>query len=161
MVFAGCGSTGGDEGAETEATTETAAAADIDLSAGIERTDNDETGESTVESDVFKLTLPSGASWDYEVEDPTSIVFYNKSAREKDLGGVLFTLQAFEPDDQSYDPVPNAVIGEKDGKKIVAVFTSDVQYDISDEAASKEYLDVYDVVQKISDDAETSPLVLK
>lgn len=148
LMIAGCGSSGDSESTE------------LDLSAGITRTDNSETGEGTVKSDVFEVTLPNGASWDYEVVGPTEIRFFNKAAKEAELGGTLFTLEAFEPDDESYDMVPNAVIGEKDGKKIVAVFTSDVQYDIQDEAATKEYMEVYDVVQTISDDASKSPLVL-
>ncbi|MBQ9015594.1 MAG: L,D-transpeptidase family protein [Firmicutes bacterium] len=135
--------------------------AGMDLSAGITRTDNEKTGESTVESDVFRLTLPKGASWDYEVDSPTEITFYNKAAKEGGFGGTLFTLRAYEPNDTSYDPVPNAVVGEKDGKKIVAVFTSDVQYDVENEAASGEYMDVFSAAQKISDDAAASPLVLK
>ena len=148
LLIAGCESSGDPETSE------------FDLSSGITRTDNSETGESTVKSDAFEVTLPNGASWDYEVVGPTEIRFYNKAAKDAELGGTLFTLQAFEPDDESYDVVPSAVVGEKDGKKIVAVFTSDVQYDIQNEAATKEYMDVYNVVQTISDDASKSPLVL-
>ena len=136
-------------------------AAGPDLSAGIGRTDNKETGESTVESDIFKVTLPNGDSWDYEVVSPTQITFYNKAARKAKMGGTLFNLEVFDLDDESYDMVPSAVVGEKDGKKIVAVFTSDVQYDVENEDAAKEYMDVYDVVQTISDDEAKSPLVLK
>ena len=159
LAFASCGSQT-DTVAE-EPTEETVAAAVVDLSAGITRTDNEETGEATVESDVFKVTLPNGASWDYDVEGPDRITFYNKAAREGDFGGNFFTLQTFDPDDESYDVMPNSVLGEKDGKKIVAVLVSDVEYDFNDEAATAEYMEVFDVVQKISDDPATSPLVLK
>jgi hypothetical protein len=134
---------------------------EIDLSANITKTDDSSTGDGVVESDVFKLTLPNGASWDYEVVSPTEIVFFNKAAKDADLGGTLFTLKVLEKDDTTLEAVPGAVVGEKNGKNITAVFTSDVQYDIEDEAASKEYMDVFSVVQTISDDASASPLVLK
>lgn len=133
----------------------------IDLSANITKTDDSETGNGVVESDVFKLTLPNGASWDYEVVSPTEIRFYNKAAKEAELGGGFFSLEVLDKDDQTLDIVPGAVVGEMDGKNITAVFVSDVQYDAQDEAASKEYMEVFDVVQTISDDAATSPLVLK
>ncbi len=132
----------------------------LDLSAGITRSDDEESGEATVESEVFKLTLPDGATWDYEVNSPTDITFYNKAARKGGFGGNLFSLKVFEADDESYDVVPNAVVGEKDGKKIVAVFTSDVQYDFNDDAAKDEYMKVYEVVHTI-DDSDKSPLILK
>lgn len=151
------------EDTAAETTEETAETSDsgIDLSANITRSDDSETGEGTVESDLFTLTLPDGASWDYEVVSPEEIVFYNKAAKDADLGGTLFTLKVLPKDDQTLEIMPGAVVGEKDGMNITAVFTSDVQYDASNEDASKEYMNVYEVVQKISDDASSSPLKLK
>ncbi|MBQ6401487.1 MAG: L,D-transpeptidase family protein [Firmicutes bacterium] len=150
------------EFAEKEAEQDADADADgPDLSAGIARTEDKKTGDGIVESEAFKLTLPDGESWDYEVVGPTEITFFNKAAKDGGFGGNLFTLQAFDPDDTSYDIMPSAVVGEKDGKNIVAVFVSDVQYDFNDKAATKEYLDVLHAAEKISDDASTSPLVLK
>jgi hypothetical protein len=168
IALTACGGGSSEDTASEDSTAETTedAAAEtsdsgIDLTANITRSDDSETGEGTVESDMFILTLPDGASWDYEVVSPEEIIFYNKAARDADIGGTLFTLKALPEDDQTLEIMPGAVVGQKDGKNITAIFTSDVQYDAADEAASKEYLDVYEVVQTISDDASASPLKLK
>ncbi len=152
LAFTACGSEQGDSGEDTSA--------EFDIAAGLTRTDDAATGEATVETDCFSVTLPAGETWECVVDGPNSIMFYNIAAREE-FGGRLFSVEAFEPEDESYDPMPFCVLGERDGKKIVVTYPSDVQYDFQDEAASAEYLEVFWVAQQFSDDPATSPIVLK
>ena len=71
------------------------------------------------------------------------------------------SVEAFDPEDVSYDPMPFKVVGEKNGKKIVATYPSDVQYDFEDETAKNEYLMVYEETQTIIEGGQEGPLLLK
>ena len=67
----------------------------------------------------------------------------------------------FDPDDESYDPIPNVVLGERYGKKFVVTFPSDVQADIENEENRAEYEKLFAVAQTIKADDPASPVVLK
>ena len=98
----------------------------------------------------------------YDYDSKTSITFYNIAGREADCGGRLFSLVAYEPDDDSYKGLPHySVVGESGGKVYVAEYPSDVQADVEVEEHMKQYETVYAEVNKIEAKAADSPLVLK
>ena len=47
----------------------------------------------------FTLTLPLPETWTYEINDPTSISFYNIAGKENNCGGHMMTLIALDPAD--------------------------------------------------------------
>lgn len=133
---------------------------DYDIAAGLKLKEKD--GIKTLKTDHFILTLTHGDSWDAKVNSRNSITFYNIAGREAGCGGRLFSLIAYEPNDKDYENLPSySVVGEKDGKAYVAEYPSDVQADVESEENMQLYMDTYDEVNKIRDDGEDSPLVLK
>ena len=105
---------------------------------------------------------PLGGTWDYDYDSKTSITFYNIAGREADCGGRLFSLVAYEPDDDSYKGLPHySVVGESGGKVYVAEYPSDVQADVEVEEHMEQYQTVYAEVGKIEAKTADSPLVLK
>ena len=106
--------------------------------------------------------IAAKGTWDYDYDSKTSITFYNIAGREADCGGRLFSLVAYEPDDDSYKGLPHySVVGESGGKVYVAEYPSDVQADVEVEEHMKQYETVYAEVNKIEAKAADSPLVLK
>ncbi|MBQ6314012.1 MAG: hypothetical protein IJI11_00245 [Mogibacterium sp.] len=71
------------------------------------------------------------------------------------------SVEAFDPEDESYDIIPNKVIGEKEGKKIVVTYASDVQYNINDNAQSDDYMTVRREAETIKEGGAEGPLRLK
>lgn len=162
LAFTACGSQEEpeEEAAEGELVAEETTDA-FDISAGMTREDNAETGEATIDNDYFTVTLPDADQWGYDIDSPTSITFFHIASREAECGGRLFSVEAFEPDDESYDPMPFEVLGEKDGKKFVVTYPSDVQTDLENEETSAEYQKLFAIAQSIKADDPSSPVVLK
>ena len=144
---------------EQTATDETAD--DYDIAANLKMMGDPE-GVKIIDTDHFTLTLPLGGTWDYDCDSKTSITFYNIAGKEADCGGRLFSLVAYEPDDDSYKGLPHySVVGESGGKVYVAEYPSDVQADMEVEEHMEQYQTVYAEVSKIESKAVDSPLVLK
>lgn len=121
-----------------------------------------EDGTRTVETDYFKLTLPLGDTWEYEVNDAFSISFYNTAAKNNNCGGHLFTLQAVDPADTDYQNLPHyAEAGQMAGILYLAVYPSDVQADVANDQNRADYEAVYAELAKIEAQAEDMPLTLK
>ena len=134
---------------------------DYDIAANLKLMGDPE-GVKIVDTDHFTLTLPLGGTWDYDYDSKTSITFYNIAGREADCGGRLFSLVAYEPDDDSYKGLPHySVVGESGGKVYVAEYPSDVQADVEVEEHMEQYQTVYAEVGKIEAKTADSPLVLK
>lgn len=144
----------------TDATDATDVAEAYDIASNLkESSDGD---AKTIDTDHFTLTLPLGETWTYETDSETSITFYNIAGREADCGGRLLSIVAYEPDDTSYEEIPHySVVGESGGKVYIAEYPSDVQADIEVEEHMEQYQTVYAEVNKIEENAEDSPLVLK
>ena len=132
----------------------------FDITSGLKLTKNEETGAATLETDYFTLTLSNADTWTYEADGTKSITIYSNKSRDN-FGGRLMSVVAFDPDDVSYEPTPYKVIGEVSGKKIVATYASDVQYDPENEAAKNEYLTVFEETQTIQEGGKEGPLLLK
>lgn len=161
MAFTACGSKSepAEEPAEEPAAEETFG--DFDISAGLTQINNEETGEATIETDYFTVTLPDADQWAYEVDGQTSITFYHIASRDAGVGGRLFSVEVFAPDDESYDPMPFEVLGEKDGMKFVVTYPSDVQADVENEENNAEYQKLFEIAHSVKADDSSSPVVLK
>ena len=143
-----------------EQTPEATETADFDIASNLQLAGGGD--EKAIDTDCFTITLTHGSSWDYTVDSKTSITFYNIAGREADCGGRLFSLVAYEPDDDSYKGLPHySVVGESGGKVYVAEYPSDVEADMENEEHMKQYETVYAEVNKIEAKAADSPLVLK
>ena len=143
-----------------EQTAESTETADYDIASNLKQEDSGD--EKSIDTDYLTIKLTHGSSWDYSIDSKTSITFYNIAGKEADCGGRLFSLVAYEPDDDSYKGLPHySVVGESDGKVYVAEYPSDVQADVEIEEHMEQYQTVYAEVSKIESKAADSPLVLK
>lgn len=135
--------------------------AQFDIGEGLTVTEDEENDTRTIETDYFTLTLGRASTWNYEQNDPGRISIYNTAAHDAGIGGHIMSIQAFDPEDESYDIIPNKVIGEKEGKKIVVTYASDVQYNINDNAQSDDYMTVRREAETIKEGGAEGPLRLK
>ena len=134
---------------------------ELDLTAGLS-VSQDKTGMKTLDTDYFTLTLNNGDTWDYEVLENTTIIIYNIRARETDLGGRIMTIEALDINDSSYqDGGGYKVIGLVDKNRIVVVYASDIQWDVSDEDATNEYMNIRNEAETIQEGGKSGPLILK
>lgn len=97
-------------------------------------------GASYLETDYFTLYLPGDISWEYEVVDLTTISIYYTPAKESGYGGHVVTIQAYDWGDDEYAELPSwSIAGLSSEKKFVAVYPTDVQFDIDDPDQANEY----------------------
>lgn len=101
-------------------------------------------GTAFVQSDYFYLALNyddyADGLWEYEVVNPTTISFYYTKARKSGNGGHVVTIEAFDWGDNGYEQYPAyAVAGLSETKKYIAVFPTDVQYDLNSAQQRNEY----------------------
>lgn len=139
---------------------ESAETDEYDISSNLQVSVNGD--RKTINTDHFTITLTHGDSWDYVIDSKTSITFYNAAAKDANCGGRLVSITAYDPDDKSYEVLPeHCVIGEADGKLYIAEYPSDVQFDPVDEKTAADYQAVFKEVSHIRASAEDSPIVLK
>ena len=85
---------------------------------------------------------------------------YNKALGKAKHGGKLVTILAYDAGDDSYDVIPEYnVIGTSNGRKYIAAFPTDVQFDESDKKSYSDYMAVLDEVSKLKEGTEGCPLV--
>ena len=165
FVFAGCGgSSTEDKAAEEETAAEETVAteetADYDISAGL---DVAESGDNAVlTGNGFELTMPNTGTWSYTATGNDSVSVYYMPAESAGFGGNLVTIMSMDMDDTSYEEFPDyAIAGESSslGKRFIALFPTDVQFDTEDETQSTEYTELLEHVQKIG--GADSPFTVK
>lgn len=170
LAFAGCGdsssSSSDEETTEAETTVEAAeetaaASGDYDIAQGLTVTEDGDFAVLT--GNGFKLSMPNTGTWSYKTfneNDTPSLEIYYMPAEEADFGGTLVTIMAMDLDDTTYEEFPSyAIAGESKalGKRFIALFTTDVQYDPNDETQAAEYLDLMHYVQGINATNAGSP----
>ena len=166
FAFAGCGGSNTDKStteatsASTSETTETttASADDYDIMSGFELQEYG--SELLLYGNDFLLIMPNDDDWGYEKLSPTSLEIYLKDAREDGLDGHLVTIMAFDPDDTSYEDFPEYAVaghGPNCGKTFIALFPTDVQYNMEDEDQAEDYEELSTHVHKIAEGMANSP----
>ena len=150
----------GPETEETSAEPEAPATVqdDFDIASGLNIKEKD--GVKTLKTEHFTLTLTHGKSWDVKVNSKRSMTVYNNALGKAKHGGKLVTILAYDAGDDSYDVIPEYnVIGTSNGRKYIAAFPTDVQFDESDKKSYSDYMAVLDEVSKLKEGTEGCPLV--
>ena len=138
---------------ETSAEPEAAATVqdDFDIASGLNIKEKD--GVKTLKTEHFTLTLTHGKSWDVKVNSKRSMTVYNNALGKAKHGGKLVTILAYDAGDDSYDVIPEYnVIGTSNGRKYIAAFPTDVQFDESDKKSYSDYMAVLEaraIIEKI------------
>ena len=171
FAFAGCGGNSGsssdEETTETETTAATeeteAASGDYDITQGITIAEDGDFAVLT--GNGFTLSMPNTGTWSYQAvnNDTPSLEIYYMPADEAGYGGRLVTLMAMDLDDTTYEQYPSyAIAGESEalGKRFIALFPTDVQFDPNDETQGSEYMDLLHYVQGINSTNAGSPFQL-
>ncbi|MBQ6496759.1 MAG: hypothetical protein IJI74_06285 [Firmicutes bacterium] len=167
LSFVGCGSTGDEtETEETEATEETTEAVDpaseYDIAAGLVLNDDGE--DAILVGNGFELTMPNTGTWSYNVTGLDSMELYYLTAAEADFGGIFLTIVAMDIDDNTYEEWPSyavAGVNEDLGKRFIAMYPTDVQYNPEDPYQEEEYMTLLDHVRTINETSAGSPFVIK
>lgn len=112
-------------------------------------------GLSRLESDHFTLYLPADGDWEYEVLNKRWVDINYAPARKAGYGGNVVSIAAYDMDDDSYTVFPNyAIAGEGGGKRYIAIFPTDVQFDKLTEQGWRE---LSDYVKNIDLDNKDNP----
>ena len=110
----------------------------------------------------FQLVMPGNDKWSYEVsDDRQSVTFYLFSANQEGYGGKLVTIRAYDAGDTSYEKIPSwqvAGTGGNTGKRFVAIYPTDLQYNSNDSTQAADYQELYAHVRKIAEGMANSPL---
>lgn len=171
LGLAGCGQSEAPQEEDTaEAVQDTAedaagdaAAGGYDIMDGFEKKANEDGSIEYLYFNGFMMVMPGNETWSFEASpEGDSVAFYHYALRQEGSGGRLVTIQAYDADDMSYEelPVEYHVAGTAAdaGKRFIAIYPSDVQYDPGNEQQAAEYKDLYDYLHKIGEDAVNSPL---
>ena len=108
----------------------------------------------------FMLAMPNNNLWGYEQIDDNTVKFYLVESRNSGHGGHLVTIRAYDANDNSYENIPHYAVagtGSQSGKRFVAIFPTDVQYDGGNSTEASHYRELYDHVRKIGEGAANSP----
>lgn len=118
-------------------------------------------GFAFVISDYFTLGLPADADWDWEVINETTIKFFYPPAKEAGYGGSFVTIRAYDWGDNSYEDIPSYnIAGLSDTKKYIAIFPTDVQYDVSDTGQMSEYQRLLEFAYRIDNGNSDNPFMV-
>ena len=108
----------------------------------------------------FMLILPNADDITYEAHgDSVDIIFV--PGKNAGYGGRLVTIRAYDPDDKSYESLPDyhvAGTGPNTGKSFVAIYPTDLQCSPEFESVVIRYKDLKDYLYKIGEGAVNSPL---
>lgn len=115
-------------------------------------------GNAFVASEYFTLYLPADASWDWEVINSETIRFFYPPAKEAGFGGTFVTIKAYDWGDNGYSDIPSYQIAGLDNlKKYIAIFPTDVQYDVSNSVQSAEYQRLLEHARRINNEGADNP----
>lgn len=166
MLLPACG--GGSQEAEPQEEqkleeTQTAEAdSSYDIMKNFEKKANDDGSIEYLYFNDFMLVMPGSEKWSFEAaKDNQSVTFYLFSAQQEGYGGKLVTIMAYDMDDNSYEELPSyhvAGVGQNCGKRFIAAYPTDVQWNHEDSTQEADYRDLADYLKKIGDGAVNSPL---
>ena len=108
----------------------------------------------------FMLMMPNTDDWEYRQESGDSFSIYMTEPRTEGFGGLLVTIKAYDLADDSYTKLPSysvAGVGQNVNKRFVAIFPTDVQFDLENSAQTARYKELLDHVTKIGEGAANSP----
>ena len=125
--------------------------------------ENNANGMTYLYGNDFLLTMPNNSEWGFEQTSADSFHIFYVPTRDNGLKecGVLVTIKAYDINDDSYKdlPIKNRVagVGKNTNKRFVAIYPSDVQFnvDIPDEVQG--YQNLYSYLDKIGEGAVNSP----
>lgn len=120
-------------------------------------------GVGLVQSDYINLVMPyddlADGLWEIEADSTSSISFYYSKARASGNGGFVFSIEAYDWGDNSYEDYPHYVIGNlSEDKKYIVVFPTDVQYNINDSIQKEEYERLKEFAEQIYGQNSDNPL---
>ena len=147
------GSTGGTNGGS-------ASSGDYDITKGSMRNASEDGSIQYLYFNDFMITLPNKSYIGYD-NDKDSVTFYYLPGRDSGYGGRLVTIKAYDLDDNSYETLPSyhiAGTGKNVGKRFIAIFPTDAQWDTNDQTQTEEYQDLSTYLHKIGEGAVNSPL---
>lgn len=125
--------------------------------------ENSANGMTYLYGNDFLLTMPNNSEWGFEQTSADSFHIFYVPTRDNGLkeGGVLVTIMAYDINDDSYKelPVKNHVagVGKNTNKRFVAIYPSDVQFNIDKPDEIEGYRNLYDYLDKIGEGAVNSP----
>ena len=160
FAFAACTEDESKNIEETETTTTEATEPTTEETADYDIMDNSELKDGLLYGNDFLLIMPDNDTWGYEQTSPTSVEIYLKAAREDGYGGNLVTIMAFDPEDTSYEDFPDYSVaghGANVNKTFIALFPTDVQYNMQDPDQEAAYNDLFTYVKKIAEGMADSP----
>lgn len=108
----------------------------------------------------FMMTMPNNDKYSYEASGD-SVSFYLWAAKQEGYGGHLVTIKAYDMDDDSYEDLPSYHVagkGKNVDKRFIAIYPTDVQWNMEDADQTTDYRDLFDYLQKIGEGAVNSPL---
>lgn len=109
----------------------------------------------------FLLTMPLGyEDWDFEQNTPDSFSVVYIPGKNAGCGGNLVTIKAYDPGDTSYENIPSYHIagrGQNTDKVFVAIYPTDVQWDMNNASQEARYKDLLEYLEKIGEGAVNSP----
>ncbi|MBR3376712.1 MAG: hypothetical protein IKG44_03415 [Mogibacterium sp.] len=115
-----------------------------------------------IATDHINIVLSHGKSWSYSADSKSSITIYNEASNKAGSGGVLVSIMAFSLNDAGYKDFPDySVIGEAEGKRYIAVYPTDIQFDPENKQAMEDYQAVMQEINKIRNNDAESPVVIK
>lgn len=98
-------------------------------------------GNAIIESRYVYIYAPADIPWDIEVIDNTTFKIYYVPARESGIDGHVVTIQAYDWSDESYMEYPEWQMAYMTAnKKYVAIYPTDVQFDINNPVQKDEYM---------------------
>lgn len=132
---------------------------DYDVSKGFEK--QAWQGNQILYFNDFMVTMPDNDKWGFEMNG-NAVTFYLFSAQQEGNGGRLVTIKGYDIDDKSYEELPMpyhvAGVGKNVNKRFIAIYPSDVQYNINDKTQSADYMELFEYLQKIEEGSSSSPL---
>lgn len=107
-------------------------------------------GNSNLETDYFSMYLPGDISWEYEIVDSATISIYYTPAKKAGYGGHVVTIKAYDWSDNEYGDFPDwSIAGLSEKKKFVAIYPTDVQFNVNDSVQKEEYRRLLSVAERM------------
>ena len=148
---------GTSEGTDTGGT---ASSSDYDITKGMMLQASEDGSIEYMYFNDFLLVMPNNSKWGWEQTDKNTIKFFLFSAQQEGYGGHLVTIRAYDLDDNSYEQLPSyhiAGVGKNVGKRFIAEYPTDVQWNGQDAEQDADYRDLESYLQKIGEGAVNSP----
>lgn len=125
--------------------------------------ENNSEGITYLYGNDFLLTMPNNSKWGFEQTEADSFRVFYVPTRDNgmDGAGILVTITAYDVNDSSYEQLPMnyhvAGVGQNTGKRFIAIYPSDVQYDPENKEEAAGYVEMLNYLEKIAENAADSP----